>query len=32
MLEAAQKIGGDLMCYTQDGYFVVDVLLPMGSN
>ncbi len=29
MLEAAQKIGGDMMCYTENGYFVVDVLLPM---
>ena len=32
MLEAAQKIGGDMMCYTENGFFVVDVLLPMDTK
>lgn len=29
MLESAQKIGGDLMCYTEEGSFIVDVLVPI---
>lgn len=29
MLEAAQRIGGDLMCYTDNGSFIVDVLVPI---
>lgn len=32
MLEAAQKIGGDLMCYTEDGSFVVDVMVTMKNS
>lgn len=31
MLESAQRIGGDLMCYTDNGSFIVDALVPLKS-
>lgn len=30
MLESAQKLGGDMMCYTEEGSFIVDILVPMN--
>lgn len=32
MLEAAQKIGGDMICYTETGHFIVDALIPVKAK
>lgn len=29
MLESAQKIGGDMLCYTQQNHFIVDAMIQM---
>ncbi len=30
--EAAQRLEGDMCCYTQDGYFVLDVMVRIKDN
>ena len=29
ILEAAQKLGGDMMCYTENGSFMLDVMMQI---
>ncbi len=29
MLESAQKLGGDMLCYTKQDHFIVDVMIPI---
>lgn len=29
--EAARRLGGDMFCYTENGNFVLDVMIPCGS-
>lgn len=30
--EAAERLGGDMLCYTEDGYFVLDVMVRVSSE
>lgn len=32
MLESAQKLGGDMLCYTEQDQFIVDVMIPMKQK